>query len=543
MRLRSIFTAALTGALLIGSVWAGTGLTPVGVDDATSAARDALARAGTISSAEVGEGEELGLDEALVGAAKVDIEPRPDDFGATWVRDTAACTPLTSGDAQGSLDHAADPRVTWIENNNCIYMGGFGLGPSQPVLEWDSYDPEIPVLNPDTGDFNELGYGLWARTVAVSRGGQTVILTILDGEGYFGEYSRMCGSTPCGAFDLAQQIATEVGADHPDLGISTDSFVLASTHAHSAMDFIGGWGGVPQWYMDQVAASIVESARVAVETMEPATVEAGDTLARGHNGERRDTYRSAEDPSVNWFRAVNRDGDTISTVGTYAAHATSFGSSATRAHADWPGVWDKRVEERFGGVGVMFEAGLGNMSTRGGWRIGARLGNLIPDVGEGTLVRTPDVRVARAYWDQPVTNGPLAALGGGGFFDRPFGGPGAVDVGTADVSRCRSASAISVRVSVTAARIGDVIVSAAPGEIFANYSNTIEERGSITSLAIGQANDALGYMPQSFESDHKARQGGGFVGAETFEYEDAYSIDGCFGDMALETTLSLLENL
>lgn len=549
MRIRSFVLAAFTGVFLVGSVWAGVGLSPIGVEDAVDQSAPSLREGGgSIAAADVGDGVELGADEALVGAAKVDIEPRPDDYGGIWVRDTTTCTPATSGDVETSLDHAADPTVTWIENNNCLYMGGFGLGPSQPILEWDSYDPDVPVFNPDTGDLNELGYGLWARTFAISRGGQTIIATILDGEGYFGDYNRMCREAgPCGAHALGQRIAAEVGADNPSLGITGQDFILGSTHAHSAMDFIGGWGGVPGWYMKQVSDAIVESARLAVEGMVPAVIEAGDSLARPHNGERRDLYYSAEDPTLNWIRAIGRDeqGDpyTIVTAGTFAAHATSFGGSATRAHADWPGVFAKRAEERFDGVGLAFEAGLGNMSSRGGWRMGGRLANVLPEVGEGTLVTSPDVSVGRTYWDQPVTNGPLATLGGGGFFDRPFGGPATVEAGKGGAWKCRSASAVSVRVSVTAAKVGGVYITAAPGEIFSNYSNTIEERAPITALAIGQANDALGYMPQEFESDHKSRQGGGFIGGGVFDYEDAYSIDGCYGTKALIETLNLLGSL
>jgi hypothetical protein len=325
------------------------------------------------------------------------------------------------------------------------------------------------------------------------------------------------------------------------------------------MDFIGGWGGVPQWYMDDVAAAMRSSVLQTLGAepcpagqdpsspscvpLQAATIEGGDVLARNLNGERRDSYRSAEDPSLNWMRASAADtGATIATLGTFAAHATSFGGSAIKAHADWPGVFDKTVEDRFGGIGLMFEAGLGNMSSRGGAMMGRTLGELVPD--EGTAVADPAVNAKQEFWDQPITNLPLNTLGGAGFFDRAFGGPATVEVAKPNWSvPCRSAGATSVRVSVTAARVGNILITAAPGEVFSNFTNTLEERGGLTTLAIGQANDALGYMPQSFETDDKARQGGGFIGAGVFEYEDAYSIDRCFGDKALETTIRLLGEL
>jgi hypothetical protein len=300
--------------------------------------------------------------------------------------------------------------------------------------------------------------------------------------------------------------------------------------------------------MRQVAEAMRQSVRDAVANLQPATLQAGDTIARQFNGERRDTYWSAEDPTLNWVRAIARDGSTIATAGTFAAHATSFGSSWSIANADWPGQFDKAVETRFGGIGLVFEAGLGNMSASGNNRgsMGASLAAVLP--ASGTLVTNPVVSVKQERWDQPVTNIPLGSLGGAGLFDRPFSGPASVSAGKSTGKPCVSASPVSAHVAATAARIGGVYVTAAPGEIFSNASNTIEERGGITALAIGQANDALGYMPQSFEFDAPTQQGPGFVqpevnGGDFFEYEEAYSIDRCFGDMTLATQIKLLRQL
>lgn len=522
----------------MSSAWAGVGLGPVpGGNGAgqSAGAGDGLSgtpavtgpAANVLSGLNVGEGDVLGADEVKVGTSKIDLYPQPDaSKGEVWVKDKAACVPAgTSGlNPEAAADHVADWRSPWIENNNCLYMGGFGVGPSQPILEFDRE------------------YGLWVRTVALQKGDRTLVLSLLDAEGYNGLYNKMCpAEQACGAFDIAKQMSDE-------LGINADGIVIASTHAHSAMDFIGGWGGVPEWYMRQVANSIRQSIREAVASAQPATLEAGDTLARGNNSERRDTYHSAEDPTLNWFRAVGRDGSVIATVGTFAAHATSFGSSETVAHADWPGVFAKEVETKYGGMGVVFEAGLGNMSARGNGRgsMGKSLASVLPPVGTGTPVLAPTVKVGQAVWDQPVTNAPLGTLGAGGFFDRAFqkGVPGFVRVGKSGNNRpCTSASPVSVHTGVTAAKIGNMIITAAPGEVFSNYTNTIEERGAITALAIGQANDALGYMPQEFETDDTARQGGGFAGGGVFEYEDAYSIDRCFGEMALISTLGILDSL
>jgi hypothetical protein len=427
MRFKTLAAAAAGGALLVGSAWAGVGLVPV-TTSANNSQRDAGGPEGaaSVTSADpaavtdglaklkemgTGEGETLGLDEAFVGASKVDLYPQPDATkGEVWEKQPDKCIVLNEksfDDPQQAMTHVADwTRSPWPENPNCLYMGGFGLGPSQPIVEFDKT------------------YGLWVRTVAVSRADKTLILTLIDAEGYNGLFTRMCphDAPRCGSHEIAADLSAEPALAAK--GVTPAGIVIASTHAHSAMDLIGGWGGVPEWYMRQVANAIRQSIREAVANQVPAVIEGGDVLARGYNSERRDGYYSAEDPTLNWFRAVGRNQQVVATVGAFAAHATSFGGSATVAHADWPGIFAKTIEDRTpeNDMAVVFQAGLGNMSARGnnGGSMGKELAKLIPGVGQGTPVKAPNVSVAMEEWNQPVTNGPLGGAGAAGFFDRRF---------------------------------------------------------------------------------------------------------------------------
>ena len=98
--------------------------------------------------------------------------------------------------------------------------------------------------------------------------------------------------------------------------------------------------------------------------------------------------------------------------------------------------------------------------------------------------------------------------------------------------------------------VGELAFTAAPGEVFANFTNTIKEVsraewGVKVAFPLAQANDALGYMPQNFEMSPVGQQGLGFAfgGAVFVNYEDSYSIDHCFGDHALETQIDLLDSI
>lgn len=524
---KNAIRGAITGVTLLGTAFAGVALIPV--DELTKPDEASVQSAVDDGSNELSlAAQTLETGEALVGAAKVSLEPRPQDFdGAYWERDASKCSSASVLANPDTRDHVADWRSPWIENTNCIYMGGYGIGPSNPITSWD---PQ---------------YGLYARTtVFTDTQGDSIVLTLLDAEGFFGNYNSLCGPLEprCGAWAISEDMTAELAGTDPNL--KPDGFVIASTHSHTALDLIGGWGAVPDWYFDQVVIAIKDSIREAFLNRVPATIEAGESLARGFNGERRSKYRSAEDPSVNWVRALDRSGNAIATVSTFATHPVGYDEGLGIGHSDWPGAASALAESNGNGMSTFFQAGLGNMTGGGQWETkGKGIGERIPPIGSGTKVSNPDIRVRRTFWDHPVTNGPLGALGGGGFFDKPFGGPATISAGKSSQAPCRSASPVSARVSVSAMKIGPVVITAAPGETFANFSNTIEERSPITALAIGQANDALGYMPQSFESDHSAREGLGFVGKPYFEYEDAYSIDACFGDAALENTIALLNSL
>ena len=540
--LRTAVAGATIGVTLAGAALAGVVAAPgqepaAGVIDPID---DVLGGApGAAPDAPAGEtfaatGAEVGATGLRVGAAKHSIAPRPEDFDGTWVTDPAACRTLDPGflerlgTAPEDAAHLADTGSPWPENPDCIYMGGFGLGPMNPV---SSFDDEL---------------GLWVRSMAIGDGQDTTVLTVIDGEGWLWDYAEKCDD--CGAEQLGRDLGVE-------LGIDPAGIVFAATHSHASPDFIGGWGFVPDWYMTQVTETIRQSVRDAVAAMEPAVLEFGEAQARPFNRERRDTYRSAEEQQVGWIRAYvpgapskspKKPADpprVIATLGAYAAHPTTKGTNGGIAHPDWPGQFERAIEARFGGIGLHFMTGLGNMSAAGD--TGAGIAALIPGVGAGEVVTTPDVSATQARWQQPVTNVPLSALGLPGFFDRRFDPvPASVSVGETDTAPCTSASPVSVELAASAIRLGDrLAITTGPGELFSNLTNSIKEKSpAAVTLPLAQANDALGYMPQSFELDPVGQQGLGFAfsGYVFVNYEDSYAVDRCVGDMVLETTLDLL---
>ena len=420
---RSTLLAGLTGTLMVSAAWAGIGISPLPsagpeLPSLPVTAPAAPADAATAGAAALATSGTPGL---LVGAAKTSIEPDPARMavrypGARWEKDLNKCTRLNPDQLASAFDneiknvgeHLASTGTPWPENPNCIYQGGYGLGPMFPV---SSFDQEL---------------GLWVRSVAIGDGANTFILSVVDGEGWLWDYKSKC--TDCGAKQIGQALAAD-----PQLaaaGVTAASFALHATHSHTSPDFIGGWGFVPDWYMAQVTDTIKATAKKAVLDMRAAVIEYGSEDARPHNSERRSTYRSAEEPDLNWIRAVAvgdaapaapaaaaaspesasgadkghgkkqspspapspspspteppAEAEVIATLGAFAAHPVTQSETKGVAHPDWVGWFEQRLEQRFGGIGLHFMTGLGNV-TGARPTTGAALADLLPAVGAGKV--------------------------------------------------------------------------------------------------------------------------------------------------------------
>ncbi|MDQ4004748.1 MAG: hypothetical protein M3135_00390, partial [Actinomycetota bacterium] len=419
--------------------------------------------------------------------------------------------------------------------------------------------------------------GVWVRTVAISNGERTFIYGIADTVGWFARYDSMV-CADCGIRDVRERVAG-------DLGLAVGDVIVGSTHTHAGADTYGGWGGIPDWYRSQLRDAAIASAKQAVANLAPATIEVGEVHLRNRNNERRDTYYSNVDTGATWLQARRIPGarckkgqvcdPVIATWATYAGHPTIVSDDIL--HADWPGAAARRIEALYGGVGLLFEGGLGNASISAApapegasQEVRAELtGVAFADAVAAHIEHGPTplrsnemAQQAKDITHPAATNPGLLTLATVGLFDREFtpgtkgsSGPGAYhwsrrgELSTSGedndpqpngefLQGCSSAGP-TVNTTAGAHRIGELVIAFAPGEIFSNIAEVAKERGdgSAVTMVLGQTNDALGYIIQSFEYD---TEGGGAAGeyATTHgEYEEVFAIDRCFGDHVLETIL------
>jgi hypothetical protein len=518
-----------TGVGGIGKTTGGVGVKAAGASHTTPAQVPALAEQKVTLSL---PGRLTGGN-FLVGADATDLTPTPALFGGTtW--QTEGCTKLEDGQLDQTHMLPGDGHGHPFASKDCIYLGGFGI--PAPVRPAESYDDG----------------GVWVRSMAISNGEKVVVMQILDAVGWFYRYaSQICDG--CGIADMKAAIAK-------DTGVPADNISIGATHAHAGPDGYGGWGGLPTWYWNQIRDSVIASAKRALQNMEAARITVGEVILRDFNNERRDHYYSTTDYQATWLQAKTAgSGAVLATMTNYAGHPTIV--SGPILHADWPGAASRGLEAAFGGVGMLFEGGLGNVSVRGrggkdqdeaaentGKAFAAAIAKDIAD--GGTTLTTNDVASKVLTMEHPVTNAVLAGGGLVSLFARDFlpGGGGALpgayhwakpqlpDPGY--VRGCDSASPVGVSTIAGAFRVGDALILFAPGEIFSNIAEVAKSKtaGSSMTFVFGQTNDSLGYIIQSFEFDVLSNLATEYV-TMTAEYEEFFSLDRCFGDHVLQTML------
>ncbi len=478
----------------------------------------------------------------LVGADATSFNPAPQFYGGAWQRE--GCTELDEGNLDQTHLLPGDGHGWPLASKDCIYLGGFGIGPARAAHTVDNG-------------------GVWVRSIAISNGAKTVIWQIIDATGYFYVYNAQdCDG--CGIWDVKQRLAA-------DTGIAADNISVGATHTHAGPDLYGGWGGIPKWYSAQIRDSIIVSAKQALLNMRRANIVIGEAVLRGFNNERRDTYYSTPDYQATWLQArAVPSNKVIATVANYGAHPTIVGGPVL--HADWPGAASRRFQSRAGGVGLLFEGGLGNMSIRG--RPGAKPGDedgeaentgiafgdaILADIkAGGTTLTMNDVASVVTEVSHPVTNPALFAGGLINLFSRDFlptgpggdlpgvyhwsksGTPGPENQDPASLRGCDTVQALQLKTIVAGNRIGNALILFAPGEIFSNISVVAKSKtaGSAMTFVFGQTNDSLGYIIQSYEYDTQGNVVTEY-GTMTGEYEEVFAVDRCFGDHVLQTMLDV----
>jgi hypothetical protein len=406
---------------------------------------------------------------------------------ATAAQAKVSKQPYLVGAATRSIN--PDPDGTFA--GKPVYLGGYGIGGGSPVFQG----------RPATGI---LGEGLSVDAFAVSDGRTPFVIADVESQGWFVALK----SGPHGLLDMRKEVERRTGGALP-----AENVVIQSNHSHSGPDGLGVWGGVPEEYLQYVTDRTVDAIVSAYGSMVPATLYYGTAPGRDllSNQFDYDEANKVVDSDVRVLQA--RDGrKTLATLLNFSAHATVLGSSNRKASGDWTQAANPLLAQRFGGKAVTVVGTLGrtqpaDRSCSDPTAVDPDAQNLckIHDYAARVVDRAaqaaasaqpltgPASVAARSYLVEDVaTNALILGL-------EYAGGTFGVPLNRADTPPWLTGNVLG---SVTAtARIGDVLLSAGPGEMYPQIPLKVAAlapaRGYMTA---GLANDQLGYLIAPYEA-------------------------------------------
>lgn len=253
-------------------------------------------------------------------------------------------------------------RLQAAAATNSIVQGELEAGFGRALLT-----PKInaPQDNASRGEFRSLplaGYGsrhgkpaqgvhddLYVKAVALRVGHRLGVMVGMDAL-----------IVPAEVTDLAmEQLQHEIG-------LSRDQLYLSATHTHSSL---GGWGegkvaeafaggfqpGVRIWFANQIVAAVHE----ALADLKPAEIGEGRLPAPEFVRNRVAGDSGSVDPEFSYILLKQSAGKTA-VLGSYAAHATVLSSDLLEFSADYPGYWQRAVEQATGGLAVFLAGGVGS---------------------------------------------------------------------------------------------------------------------------------------------------------------------------------------
>jgi hypothetical protein len=392
-------------------------------------------------------------------------------------------------------------------------------------------DPLTPVTMAAYGGFRvnvppyvQPNRHFYARSLAISSidgaMAHTVVLTVLDSQGYFIAYKQDPLSDP-GYYGTAG-IRKQVQADR---GLDPEHVIIATSHTHNSPDSIGVWGGGQDphnvAYLGLVRRRTIESIELALGNRAPATFSVGVSDARQYQDTldqvRGNPSTYPMDRLMRVLQAHDSHGGVVATLINYGVHGTVLGPEPVLS-PDWTGEVAYQLDRRWGpGTTIVVPGAVGRTwpafpdpHLGNNWEAYlATYGRLLVGRVDAALARTRPVvdgtvGGAGAAWSEPVTDPAAYAL-----LTTQACIPGANICGTMRslVPPYYVAGGVIETSDLNAFRVGDLFIGGAPGEAYPEVATELQSRvlgGAVCGdsrhvFALSLTNDQVGYTTTSDE--------------------------------------------
>jgi hypothetical protein len=381
-----------------------------------------------------------------------------------------------------------------------VYLGGFGIASGN--------NPAGQAIDERVASGN-LGVGPSVRAFVVSDGTTTFAIADAELQGWFAADR----DGPLGIMDVRRKIAADLGGKLP-----ADHIVVQSDHTHGGPDLLGVWGGASMAYRQYVVNQTVKAIEQAYATRESGSLWYGTAPAKDLINNQFDYDRNNKimDDELRVLQARDEHGKAFATMLNLSSHADVLGSGNTLATGDWPQQTNLMLEDKLGGKAMTVVGTLGrSQPNRPGCRFDefkhegdalCSLDSYSKMVVDRTKVALDDAQpltgaakvVANSYLiTDPSTNGALLGL--------MFGGA-AIGAPLYRAMTPPYLQGTTLGTSVSSVRIGDVLLSAGPGEFYPQIPLKVRGTAVQTQTPIrgfmtaGLADDQLGYIIAPLEA-------------------------------------------
>ncbi len=156
-----------------------------------------------------------------------------------------------------------------------------------------------------------------------------------------------------------------------DKGIGREQLFFSATHTHSSL---GGWGGgvigelfagkenqnIEKWLVLQISGAITS----AIADLRPARIGSGSFKAGSYTRNRLIGESGTKNDDFN-FITIEQTGGKKAVIGSFSAHSTTIGSSNMEISADYPGCWQRKIEETPVDYALFVAGSVGSQSPVG----------------------------------------------------------------------------------------------------------------------------------------------------------------------------------
>ncbi len=183
-------------------------------------------------------------------------------------------------------------------------------------------------------------------------------------------------------------------------GISRDQVYFSASHSHSS---VGAWGpgftgkqfagennkNVEKWLVQQVANAVLK----AVADLKPAQIATGDFNAENYTRNRLVGDLGTKNDDFSFLVVQQNDGKKA-VIGSFSAHSTCMGDKNLEISGDYPGYWQRKMENSGVDLAIFVAGSMGSQTNRGegeGFEKPRFIGESLAD---STLVHTSNLMLS-----------------------------------------------------------------------------------------------------------------------------------------------------